>query len=96
MQQRLRQSPVSGCLVKGCATDEELVAALLPLLKRYISRSLRRKILRMHRENTVDATELLIVVEFHLDTVASHHGLWFARNPMDASEVGFYEDTLFD
>ena len=96
MQQRLKQSPVSGCLIKGCATDAELVAALLPLLNRYISRALRRKIMRLHKSNALTPTELLIVIEFHLDTVALHHGFWFARNPKDDTEVGFYEDTLFN
>ncbi len=96
MQQRLKQSPVSGCLVRGAATDEELVVALLPLVAKYISRSMRRKFVRLLGRAELSHTDALILIEFHLDIVAAQHGLWFARNPDDGDEIGFYEDTLFN
>lgn len=96
MRQRLKQSPVSGCLVRGVTTDEDLVVALLPLVAKYISRSMRRKLVRRLRQANLSHTDALILIEYHLDVVASHHGFWFARNPDDDTEIGFYEDTLFD
>lgn len=96
MQQRLKQSPVSGCLVRGWTTNEELVVALLPLVAKYISRSMRRKLVRRLRNDNLSHADALILIEYHLDVVASHHGFWFARNPDREDEIGFYEDTLFD
>jgi hypothetical protein len=96
MQQRLKQSPVSGCLVQGVMTDELLVIALLPLVAKYISRSMRRKIVRRLRNDNLSYADAVILIEYHLDVVASHHGFWFAHHPDREYEIGFYEDTLFD
>ena len=82
--------------MKGVTTDSERVVALLPVVAKYISRSLRRTLLRKHRAQLLSDTEVLRLIEFHLDVCAAAHGMWFATNPDDDTEVGFYEDTLFD
>jgi hypothetical protein len=95
MVHRFKQSPVSGCLVRGLSTDEELVVALLPVVAIYISRSLRRKLIRRLRQKDLSYANALLLIEYHLDDVASRNAMWFGHNPNDVEEIGFYEDTLF-
>lgn len=95
MAHRFKQSLVSGCLVRGLPTDEELVVALLPVIAIYISRSLRRRIIQRIRQKDLSYTDALILIEYHLDNVASRDAMWFGHNPNDVEEIGFYEDTLF-